>query len=266
MRKLVATLCDSTPIQPNLVLFLPLLKSGSDMNLFGVMILFALAPMLGLGQTPDNKTSHKEAPSDRSRSGLRGPVKVCVEETTYPAVKASDGRQFPERTMRIETVYDQEGRLVSTRNRNSDGSFWMVRNNYASGKPLKTTRGKEGEPPAVTTYAYDDQGRLKSITDSSAPENPRAFNTTSADAKRKCRDPEPRIYRTNVAFAGSPMQVPDNRPNLPGGGTATTTYDESDRRVEVLIRDAQGAEVSRTVSVYDEQGHVREEKQIRTTP
>jgi len=91
------------------------------MNLFGVMILFALAPMLGLGQSPDNRTSPKEAASDRSRAGLRGPVKICVQESTYPAVTASDGRQFPERTMRIETEYDQEGRLVSTRTGNSDG-------------------------------------------------------------------------------------------------------------------------------------------------
>ena len=173
-------------------------------------------PRLALGKTPDNKTSHKEAPSDRSRSGLRGPVKVCVEETTYPAVTASDGRQFPERTMRIETVYDQEGRLVSTRNRNSDGSIWMVRNNYASGKPLKTTRGKEGEPPAVTTYAYDDQGRLKSITDSSALTIQRAFNTTSADAKRKCGDPEPRITVQTSPLRVRPCRYPTIAPTSPG--------------------------------------------------
>ena len=37
-------------------------------------------------------------------------------------------------------------------------------------------------------------------------------------------------------------------------------------RVEGLIRDAQGADVSRTVSVYDEQGHVTEEKQILDDP
>lgn len=73
-------------------------------------------------------------------------------------------------------------------------------------------------------------------------------------------------YRLDVAFAGSPMQVADHRPNLPGGGTATTTYDENDRPTEVLIRDAQGAEVSRTVSVYDEQSNITEEKQILTDP
>jgi hypothetical protein len=34
----------------------------------------------------------------------------------------------------------------------------------------------------------------------------------------------------------------------------------------VRIRDAQGTEVSRTVSVYDEQGHITEEKQILDDP
>jgi hypothetical protein len=56
------------------------------------------------------------------------------------------------------------------------------------------------------------------------------------------------------------------RPNLPGGGTATTTYDENDRPVEVRILNAQGTEVSRAVGVYDQQGHITEEKQILDDP
>ncbi len=232
------------------------------MNLISIVILFTLAPLLVLGQNPDSK----EPPSDRARSGLRGPVKICVEETTYPAVTVSNGTQVPERTMRAETEYDREGRLVSTRNRNSDGSVWAVRNTYASGKLLKTTTGKEGAPPEVTTYAYDGQGRLTSVTDSSAPDNPTTFQYDERGRKTKVQKSRAEDYRTDVAFAGSPMLVADTRPNLPGGGTATTTYDENDRPVEVLIRDAQGAEVSRTVSVYDEQGQVTEEKQVLNDP
>jgi len=236
------------------------------MNLCGTIILFVLAPLLCFGKNPDSKTSRTQPPSDRVRFGLRGPVKICVEETTYPAVTTSNGMQFPERTQRIETEFDQEGHLVSTRNRNSDGSVWAVRNTYTSGKLLKTTSGKEGEPPKVTSYAYDDQGRLTSITDSSAPDNPTTFHYDERGRKTKVQKSRAEDYRPNVAFAGSPMRVADNRPNLPGGGTATTTYDENDRPVEVLIRDAQGAEVSRTVSVYDEQGNVTEEKQVLDDP
>jgi YD repeat-containing protein len=229
-------------------------------------ILLALAPLLSLGQNPDNKTSQKEPPSDRVRSGLRGPVKICVEESTYPAVTSSDGTHFPERTMRIETEYDQEGRRVSTRRGNSDGSSWIVRNTYGSGKLLKTTSGKEGEPPRVTSYFYDDQGRLSSISDSSSPGNPTTFQYDEHGRKTKVQKSRAEDYRSNVAFAGSPMRVADNRPNLPGGGTAITTYDENDRPTEVRIRDEHGTEVSRTVSIYDEHGRVTEEKQILDDP
>ncbi len=234
------------------------------MSLWGTIILFALAAPLCLGQNLDG--SRKAPPSDRVRSGLRGPVKICIQETTYPAVTSSNGKQFPEWTQRTESEYDQEGRLVSTRNRNSDGSFWMARNTYASGKLLKTTSGKEGELPKVTSYAYDDQGRLSSITDSSVPDNPTTFRYDERGRKTKVQKSRAEDYLSNTAFAGSPMQVADNRPNLPGGGTAITTYDENDRRVEVRIQDAQGTEVSRTVSVYDEQGNVTEEKQILDDP
>ena len=234
------------------------------MSLWGTIILFALAAPLCLGQNLDG--SRKAPPSDRVRSGLRGPVKICIQETTYPAVTSSNGRQFPEWTQRTESEYDQEGRLVSTRNRNSDGSFWTVRNTYASGKLLKTTSGKEDQPPKVTSYAYDDQGRLSSITDSSVPDNPTTFRYDERGRKTKVQKSRAEDYLSNTAFAGSPMQVADNRSNLPGGGTAITTYDENDRRVEVRIQDAQGTEVSRTVSVYDEQGNVTEEKQILDDP
>jgi RHS Repeat len=155
---------------------------------------------------------------------------------------------------------------VSTRNRNPDGSVWMDRNNYASGKLLKTTSGKEGEPPGVTSYAYDDQGRLSSIADSSAPDNPTTFHYDERGRKTKVQKSRAEDYRPNVAIAGSPMQAGDMAPNLPGGGTATTSYDENDRPTEVQIRDAQGTEVSRAVSIYDEQGHVTEEKQILDDP
>jgi YD repeat-containing protein len=236
------------------------------MNLCGMIILFALAPLLCLGQNPDSKTSPSEPPSDRVRSGLRGPVKICVQQDTYPAATNADGTQIPERTVWTQTEYDQEGHMVSTRNRNPDGSAYVVRNTYASGKLLKTTSGKEGEPPVLTAYAYDDQGRLTSITNPGAPDNPTTFRYDEHGRKTKVQNSQAGDYRADVAYAGSPFEVADGRPNLPGGGTTTTTYDENDRPTLVQVRDAQGAEVSRTVRVYDEQGHITEEKQILDDP
>jgi YD repeat-containing protein len=241
-------------------------RNKARMTLCGMIILFALAPLLCLGQNPDTKTLRSEPPSDRVRSGMRGPVKICVQQTTYPTVTASDGTQIPERTQWTQTEYDQEGHLVSTRNRNSDDSVYMVRNTYASGKLLKTTSGKVGEPPAVTAYAYDDPGRITSITDPGAPDNPITFRYDEHGRKTKVQISRAEDYRANVGVAGSPFEAADRGPNLPGGGTTITTYDENDRPTQAQVRDAQGAELSRTLRVYDEQGRVTEEKQILDDP
>jgi hypothetical protein len=51
--------------------------------------------------------------SDREKAGLRGLVKTCVEETTGPP----DDRKYW-----TTTEYNPDGRLLTTRNTNSDGS------------------------------------------------------------------------------------------------------------------------------------------------
>jgi hypothetical protein len=76
----------------------------------------------------------------------------------------------------------------------------------------------------------------------------------------------PEDYRPNTAFAGSPFEIATMGPNLPGGGTATTVYDEHDRPTEIQAHDAQGELVSRAVRIYDAQGNVSEEQQILDNP
>ena len=53
---------------------------------------------------------------------------------------------------------------------------------------------------------------------------------------------------------------------MPGGGSATTFYDEGDRPNEVHVRNTEGKLVSRAVRIYDAQGRVVEEKQILESP
>jgi hypothetical protein len=69
-------------------------------------------------------------------------------------------------------------------------------------------------------------------------------------------------YRPNVAMGGSPFEALDMAPNLPGGGSATTIYDEHDRATRVEVRDAEGTIVNRAERTYDAQGRIIEEKQI----
>ncbi|MBZ5680747.1 MAG: hypothetical protein LAO24_11655 [Acidobacteriia bacterium] len=201
--------------------------------------------------------------SDREKSGLRGPVKSCTEETRYPARTDVEGTTYPEVHWIHATEYDMDGRMVGTRSGGSDDSDWVTRNIYnASGRLLRTTSGKEGEKAAETLFSYDDNGKVVKITRSGAPENPIVFHYDDNGRKTVVQVSRPEDYRPRTASAGSPFEIADRPPNLPGGGTATTIYDEHDRATEVEVRDDKGEIVSRAVRVYDAQGHIVEEKQI----
>jgi YD repeat-containing protein len=226
-----------------------------------------LISILFLGLAMRLGSNAQESPSDRERYGLRGAVKICAEEITYPGAVAADGTKSPEWTSRYQTEYDPQGHILARHGENSDGSVWAMRYSYDSaGKLLTIASGTEGKSSAVTTYAYDDSGRSLSITDSKAPDNPVTFRYDDHGRKTKVQVSRAEDYRANVGIAGSPFEVADRRPNMPGGGTALTTYDESDRPSEVEIRDGPGEKVSRAVRIYDEQGHVVEEKQILDDP
>jgi hypothetical protein len=201
--------------------------------------------------------------SDREKAGLRGPVRTCREETIYPGETVSDGTQIPERKSLYTTEYDLDGRVIGIRMRNSDGSEWVTRNTYdTSGHLLKISSGPEGEPSHETDYLYDGQGRLLSAAGNRNPDNPITFRYDERGMKTKVQVSRPEDYRPGTIVGGPPFEVADRAPNLPGGGSATTIYDEDARPIEVQVRDNKGKLVSRTVRIYDAEGRVGEEKQI----
>jgi YD repeat-containing protein len=201
--------------------------------------------------------------SDRQKAGLRGPVRTCIEEAKFPEATAPDGTKIPERKFWYTTEYDVDGHITARRNRQSDGSVWVLRNTYsASGHLLKTKSGTDGEPSQETNYSYDGQGRPLSVTDSRTPDNPITFRYDEHGRKMKVQVSRPEDYRPNTAVGGSPFEVADMPPNLPGGGSATTIYDEDDRPTEVQIRDTKGKLVKRAVRTFDAQGRIGEERQI----
>lgn len=192
---------------------------------------------------------------------------TCVEETTYAEAIAADGRQPREWKSRCETEYSVDGRVITRRTLNSDGSEWVIRNTYiGSGRLQKAASGVEGETTTETLYSYDDEGRVRNISDSSRPDNPVTFRYDERGRKTKIQISHPVDYRPNTAVAGSPFECADRAPNLPGGGSATTAYDEHDRPTEVQVHDARGELMSRTVRVYDAEGRVSEEEQILDNP
>ena len=206
--------------------------------------------------------------SDREKRGLRGPVKSFTEESTYTFAGLTDaeGKPIPEVHSESTTEYDIGGRILALRDRNSDGSQWVTRYDYdASGRLLKISWGVQGQAGTSTTYSYDHQGRLQTIA-ADGSDNPVTFRYDENGRKTKISISRPADYHPNVAVAGSPFEAVDRAPNLQGGGSATTIYDEHDRATEVQVRDANGELMNRAVRTYDAQGHILEEKQIWDDP
>jgi hypothetical protein len=207
------------------------------------------------------------AMSEREQNRLRGPVKSCVQESTYPAFTDSSGKAYPERKWKQETEYDREGHVITRRSWNSGGPESLTRYTYDnSGRLRKVTSNAEGAPPAETVYSYDEHGGLDKISDSRKPASPVTYRYDEHGRKTEVAVVGPEEYRPNVALGGSPFQVAGAAYSLQGGGTVTTIYDDQDRPVEVQVRDHQGEVVIRAVRTYDAQGHVIEEKQVLDSP
>src|SRR4051794_2289925 len=105
--------------------------------------------------------------TDRESHGLRGEVRLCVEETTYPGAIGADGHSTPEIKQVQETEFDAEGRLTITRRRNSTGSGWTRQNFYdVSGRFERITVKNISGLSTDQVYTYGDDGRLLRITNS----------------------------------------------------------------------------------------------------
>jgi hypothetical protein len=205
--------------------------------------------------------------SDREQRGLRGPVKSCVDERTYPGATDPEGNRSRSFSSAQTSEFDTGGRILAMRIRNADGSEWVTRYSYdTAGRLLKTDAGLEGKPPKQTLCSYDQQGRLQQISSADKPDDPIVFRYDEQGRKTKIQTSRPADYQPNVASAGSPFEAADRPPNFPDGGTTTTIYDENDRAVEVQVHNGRGELVTRAVRTYNAQGHIAEEKQILDDP
>jgi hypothetical protein len=262
---------------------------GNDLKaptLFAVILVFLpLSALQGASVKSQNlennsidsaSTSKPSLPSEREQHGLRGPVKACVEERIYPGMTLDDGKQIPESQSWDRTEYDEEGRIWSIRRRETapghglDGPLWVTRYTYSpAGLLLKVTSGKDGEQTtSEIVYHYDDQGRSLSIADSRKPDNPITFRYDENGKKTKVSASGPEDLMPNVATASeeASFAAGERAPNLAGGGSATTIYDDQDRPVEIQVREASGELISRTLRIYDNQGNIVEEKKSLDDP
>jgi hypothetical protein len=209
--------------------------------------------------------------SDREKNDLRGPVRSVIEESSSPAWTDADGKIYPESRSWRKTGYGREGRTAELRFRGASGE-WVTRYVYGEGgRLLRTTfQNETGKLERETVYQYDEQSRLRSITNSNDPNNPIAFRYDANGRKTKIAiaqpvDP-PQGQRAISRSAEASFYEAASAMALPEGGSAVTLYDEHDRPAEIQARNANGEIVSRTMRVYDDQGRVLEEKETMDDP
>jgi YD repeat-containing protein len=222
-------------------------------------------PAFSLPSSPGTKTQNlssetRSTPvSDREKAGLRGPVKMCVEENSLP-----DGNKYS-----TASEYSPEGRLLTTRMSNSDGSEWVTTHTYqADGRLAKVVSGKGGEPGSETLYAYNETGRLLAITNGGGESGRTEFHYDEQGRKTSTQTFDPKVLERaqNSAFSGSPWDAALGGTGVPLGGNITMTYDENDQPTEAQIHDADGRLVSRFVRKYDVNGQLSEEKPFLENP
>ncbi|WP_109485265.1 hypothetical protein [Occallatibacter savannae] len=214
--------------------------------------------------------------SDRDIAGLRGPVRSVTEERTYPAWTDAEGKARPAAEQWNKTEYDREGRLAVTWWRAPSGegranALTAIRYTYKDGRMLTRTAETDSKLMSQTTYDYDDTGRLKSITCSSDPTNPIAFQYDANGRKtkiaiRKPADTQQGTSAISTSFEHLFDDEGSTYTNSSEGGSATTLYDELNRPIEMQFHDAEGTVTSRAIRIYDSQGRVSEEKMLMTDP
>jgi len=196
---------------------------------------------------------------DRAEAGLRGSVKTCVEETTYPTGK-----------FLTTTEYDLDGRLLETRVSNPDGSELVTTKTYdADGRLVKVSSGRSGEPATESLCTYGERGMLKEITNADGKGNLTSYRYDEQGRKTEIKTFGAEVFERNrkgVLVAGSQWNAAQAGIGALEGGTVTTVFDERGLPIELQILDSQGQVVSRIVRTYDASGRIIGENQVQENP
>jgi hypothetical protein len=170
--------------------------------------------------------------SDRETAGLRGPVKVCVEESVHsPESKSSTTSEYGPNGMLLTIRYDDAG------------------------------------PERVFTYAYDGEKRSLSITNNqNSDRTDFRYDEQGRMTKILSFDPKTIERNRNAATAASAWDAVLDGMGVPMGGTVAVLHDESGRPVEAQVRGANGDVVSRVVRSYNAEGRASEERPTWENP
>jgi RHS Repeat len=151
--------------------------------------------------------------SDRERAGLRGPVKTCSH------FFGDEGEPM------TQQEYAADGHLLLWRGRLRMGRVEQVYSYDESGKLIRITDSGSG---ATDEFHYDEQGKKTRVR--TVPPSPGQQNT---------------LMGFEIIFDAT-----EDGDGINGGGTVTTRYNDDDRSMESLVRDAHGALLTRITHNY----------------
>jgi RHS repeat protein len=197
--------------------------------------------------------------SDREKAGLHGPVRTCVVETPLPDAKSH----------LTTTEYDSDGRLLTFRITNSDGTGWSTANTYdVDGRLTSTISGNSREPGVESVYTYDRAGRLLSITNSPHEGDRIDFHFDEQGHKTATQRFGSRTFERarTTAYAISAWEAADSGGGIPIGGSIVSIYDGHDEPAEARVLDPTGQTVTRFVRTFDANGRVVEVNQELENP
>ena len=181
--------------------------------------------------------------SDREKAGLHGPVRTCVVETISPDRK-------PDLTT---TEYDPDGRLLTLRITNSDGTGWGTEKTYdVDGRLTRTISGNSPEPGVESVYTYDGAGRLVSITNSPHEGDRIDFHFDEQGHKTATQRFGSRTFERarTTAYAVSVWEAADSGGGVPVGGSIVSIYDGHDEPAEARVLDSAGQTVTRFIRIF----------------
>ena len=115
--------------------------------------------------------------------GLRGPVRRCIEKTTYLANEILGDRSFT-----IVSLYSPSGWLLQRHSEQGSGSDYVTTYSYdAAGRLLNSSSGLDGSDDTKSVgraYSYDDKGHLLSVRTDTGNVAVRYENDGSSPARR----------------------------------------------------------------------------------
>ena len=191
-------------------------------------------------------------------SGLRGPLRRCIEKTTYLA----DGT-LGDRSFTIVSLYSTSGWLLERRSEQSFGPDYVTTYSYdAAGRLLNSSHGLDGSDETKSVgraYSYDDKGHLLSVRTDTGNVAVRYENDGSSPARRVEQLPV-FIPAPNTGIGAIQWEDSELQFAPPSGGAVTTLYDKEGRPVEGQVTDSDGRLMLRIVRTYDTKGRVQSDK------